>query len=66
MKHKNMISTKEFDKMKPNAILINAARGGIVDEKALYEALKNIRFIQVHLMYLQANLHREKTGCRNY
>ncbi len=37
---KNMISTKEFDKMKPNAILINAARGGIVDEKALYEALK--------------------------
>lgn len=38
---KNMISTEEFKKMKKNACLINAARGGIVDEEALYEALKN-------------------------
>ena len=36
---KNMISTEEFKKMKNDACLINAARGGIVDEKALYEAL---------------------------
>lgn len=42
---KNMISTDEFKKMKRNACLINAARGGIVDEEALYEALvsKEIR-----------------------
>jgi phosphoglycerate dehydrogenase-like enzyme len=42
---KNMISTNEFKKMKRNACLINAARGGIVDEEALYEALvsKEIR-----------------------
>lgn len=37
---KNMISTDQFKIMKKNAILVNAARGGIVDEKALYEALK--------------------------
>lgn len=38
---KNMISTNEFASMKPNAVLINTARGGLVDEKALYMALKN-------------------------
>lgn len=38
---KNMISTEEFKKMKNNACLINAARGGVVDEEALYEALVN-------------------------
>lgn len=36
---RNMISTGEFRKMKSDACLINAARGGIVDEEALYEAL---------------------------
>lgn len=36
---KNMISTKEFKKMKNDACILNAARGGIVDEEALYEAL---------------------------
>ena len=36
----NMISDEEFDKMKDTAILINAARGGIVNEKALLKALK--------------------------
>jgi len=36
----NLISGKIFDRFKPNAILINAARGGIVNEEDLYEALK--------------------------
>ena len=35
----NMISTREFGLMKPNAVLINVARGGTVDEAALLEAL---------------------------
>lgn len=38
---KNMIGAKEFKKMKPSAILINTARGGLVDEAALAEALRN-------------------------
>lgn len=37
---KHMIGKNEFKKMKPNAILINCARGGVVDEDALFEALK--------------------------
>ncbi|HYH70319.1 MAG TPA: D-2-hydroxyacid dehydrogenase [Methyloceanibacter sp.] len=38
---KNMIGVAELKKMKPTAILINTARGGLVDEAALAEALKN-------------------------
>jgi glycerate dehydrogenase len=37
---KNMIGAKELKMMKPSAILINTARGGLVDEAALAEALK--------------------------
>lgn len=36
---RNMISTKEFEWMKSSSIIINTARGGIVDEDALYHAL---------------------------
>jgi D-3-phosphoglycerate dehydrogenase len=36
---KNLISVNEFDLMKKNAVLINVARGGVVDEKALLNAL---------------------------
>jgi phosphoglycerate dehydrogenase-like enzyme len=37
---RGMIGARELSLMKPGAYLINAARGGIVDEDALYEALK--------------------------
>lgn len=36
-----LISKAEFETMKPTAIIINVARGGIVDEAALAEALNN-------------------------
>lgn len=38
---KNLIAAKELNKMKKNAILINYARGGIINEKDLFNALKN-------------------------
>lgn len=37
----NLINRDSFAKMKPTAILINTARGGIVNEADLAEALKN-------------------------
>ena len=38
---KNLISEKELKVMKKTAVLINTARGGIVNEKYLYKALVN-------------------------
>jgi len=35
-----LIGAKELSSMKPTAILINASRGSVVDQKALYQALK--------------------------
>ncbi len=37
---KNMVNKELLSMMKKDAVLINASRGGIVDEEALYEVLK--------------------------
>jgi D-lactate dehydrogenase len=37
----HLINSESFSKMKDGAILINTARGGLVDTDALYEALKS-------------------------
>ncbi len=36
-----LIGKKEFAMMKPTAVFVNASRGLVVDQSALYEALKN-------------------------
>lgn len=37
----HMIDAEAIEKMKPSAILVNASRGGIIDEAAAYRALTN-------------------------
>ena len=39
----NLLSTAEFAKMHPYTVLLNIARGGIVDEAAVVQALKDKR-----------------------
>ena len=48
-KTKGLISKEEFQKMKPNAIMINAARGPVVDTEALLEALQNNQILAAGL-----------------
>ncbi len=42
-KTRGLIGARELALMKPDAYLLNTARGGIVDEDALHDALKNRR-----------------------
>jgi glyoxylate reductase len=38
---RNLIGAAEFAMMKPTAVFINTSRGSVVDQRALYEALKS-------------------------
>lgn len=40
-KTKHLMGPEQFKRMKKSAVLINTARGGVVDEKALVKALEN-------------------------
>ncbi len=40
-KTKHLVNADFLAKMKPNAILVNTARGGVVDQVALYDVLKS-------------------------
>lgn len=51
---RHMISTAQFSKMKPTAILINTARGAVIDEKALIEALESKRIAAAGLDVLES------------
>jgi D-3-phosphoglycerate dehydrogenase len=42
---RNMISAREFGLMKKTALIVNTCRGGVVDESALFEALRDERIL---------------------
>jgi glyoxylate reductase len=50
---KHLIGTPELEIMKPSAVIVNTSRGQVIDEKALYEALrkKKIRGAALDVFY---------------
>jgi glyoxylate reductase len=40
-KTRHMFGAEQFNQMKPSAVFVNSARGPLVDQKALYQALKS-------------------------
>jgi len=40
---KNLIGAKELSMMKPNVRIVNCARGGLIDEQALDQAIKDVQ-----------------------
>lgn len=46
---RHMVNAEFLGKMKPDAVLVNTARGGVVDQTALYQALKEERIFAAAL-----------------
>ncbi len=46
---KALISTEQFDLMQPHAVLVNIARGSVIDEQALIQALKECKIFAAGL-----------------
>lgn len=42
---RHLIGRPELERMKPSAVLINVSRGGVIDQDAVYEALKGRRIL---------------------
>lgn len=51
---RGIVGRAAFARMKPTAIVVNAARGGVVDEQALYDALKAGRIFGAGLDVFEA------------
>ena len=63
----HLIGAAEISKMKPTAVLVNSARGGVVDDAALAEALKAKRIAAAGLDVFEnePRIHPELLGLRN-
>jgi glycerate dehydrogenase len=58
---KNLISKRELDMMKAGSIIVNPARGGIIDEAALVEKLKKGKLGGVALDVLETEPPKERS-----
>lgn len=58
---RNLIGERELAMMKPSAVLINASRGGVVDEEALFLSLKEKRIEGAALDVFDNEPLREKS-----
>ena len=56
---KNLIGAAELQQMQPNAILINTARGGLIDDRALLDALQSRRLAGAGIDVLRNEPPRE-------
>src|SRR6185295_12369104 len=63
----HLIGAAEIARMKPTAVLVNSARGGVVDDAALAEALKAKRIAAAGLDVFEnePRIHPELLGLRN-
>lgn len=59
-----MLGKREFGLMRPGVRIINCARGGIVDEQALYQALKNGRAAGAGLDVFDSEPSQDNKLCR--
>ena len=59
----HLIGQKELDMMKPGSVLINTARGGLVDDEALYEALRQGKLSGAGLDCLENENVKENKLC---
>jgi len=60
----HLINSEKINQMKPNAVIVNTARGELIDTKALYEALSADRIFGAGLDVLEAEnllIQPEKT-----
>ncbi len=56
-----LYAPKEFNIMKKGAGIVNAARGGVIDEVALLKLLKKVKFPTLPWMFLKMNQHRKSS-----
>lgn len=63
----HLVGAAEIAKMKPSAVLVNSARGGVVDDAALVEALRDKRIAAAGLDVFEGEprVHPGYAGLRN-